>query len=66
MALTKYEFENCMISEVDLNGGVDEKPTEIVKINFGSVKLFYTPIDKEGTPGTTADRGWSLETNTKL
>lgn len=64
-AYLRYEFENCMISEVSLSGNDDEKPTESVHINFGKLKEIYTPIDQGGTPGTKAERGWNLEKNVK-
>lgn len=65
-AYLRYEFENCMISEVSRSGSGEEKPTETVKINFGRIKEIYTPIDHTGKAGTKAERGWDLEKNVKV
>lgn len=65
-AYLRYEFENCMISEISRSGDGEDRPTETVKINFGKIKEIYTPIDNTGKAGTKAERGWDLEKNVKV
>ena len=65
----KYTMEDVIISGVRPGGsaqGGEVKPLEEVTLNFGKVRLEYTPIDSSGNAGSPERTGWDLTTNKKL
>ncbi|MEA3277952.1 MAG: type VI secretion system tube protein Hcp [Pseudomonadota bacterium] len=61
----KYTMEDCVVTSV-VPGGASQgetKPLETVSFAYGKLKWEYTPIDHTGSPGSTTDRTWNLETN---
>jgi type VI secretion system secreted protein Hcp len=61
----KYTMEDCIVTSVAPGGsqGDESKPLETVTFAYGKIKWEYTPIDHTGSPGSTTDRTWNLETN---
>lgn len=60
----KYELENAMIQSVSINGGGSDRPTETVSFVYDKISWSYTPVNNDGTAGTTVGpKKWNLETN---
>jgi type VI secretion system secreted protein Hcp len=65
----KYTMEDVIISSVRPGGsaqGSEIKPLESVTLDFGKVRLEYTPIDSSGKVGSPERTGWDLTNNKKL
>src|SRR5262245_46970101 len=65
----KYVMDDVIVSSIRPGGsaqGGEVKPLEEVTLNFGKVRLEYTPIDHTGKPGSPERTGWDLTTNKKL
>jgi len=64
----KYLLNDCIVSSVT-NGSNDEardRPSETVTFSYRKIRVEYTPMDQAGTPGSTIDRTWDLETNQEV
>ncbi|PLY14636.1 MAG: type VI secretion system tube protein Hcp [Sedimenticola sp.] len=62
----KYTLEDCIVTSVVPGGSSSEsevKPVETASFAYGKIKWEYTTIDHTGSPGSTTDRTWNLETN---
>ena len=60
----KYELENAMIQSVTISGGGSDRPQENVVFVYDKIAWSYTPVNNDGTAGTTVGpKKWNLETN---
>jgi type VI secretion system secreted protein Hcp len=60
----KFEFENVMVQSVSVSGGGSDRPSETVSFVFDKIAYSYTPINNDGTAGTTVGpKKWNLQTN---
>jgi len=61
------KMKDCLISSVSTGGsGGEDRLTENVSINFGSVEVQYTEQKKDGTGAAPKRFGWNIAENKKL
>ena len=60
-------IKDCLISSVSTGGsGGEDRLTENVSINFGSVEIAYQEQNVDGGGGSTKRFGWDIAANKKL
>jgi type VI secretion system secreted protein Hcp len=62
-----YEFEKILVSSVSTGGsGGEDKLTENISLNFGSVKHTYWTQAETGGKGDSFPFGWNIAENVKM
>jgi type VI secretion system secreted protein Hcp len=57
-------MEDVIITSISTGGsGGEDRLTENVSVNFGSVKVNYTQQTETGAPGAQPKMGWNIATN---
>jgi type VI secretion system secreted protein Hcp len=60
-------LENVLVSSVSTTGTADDgRPNEAYSLNYGSIVWKYTPIQANGSPGTSISAGWNITQNRKI
>lgn len=63
----EYELTNCIISDVSINSGSEDFPTESISIDFGKIIVSYVKqYRKGGGPAGKIMAGWDLQKNCKV
>lgn len=63
----KITMKPVLISSISAGGsGGEDRLTENVTLNFGQVKVEYTPQKEDGSADSTMEAGWNIATNEKL
>jgi type VI secretion system secreted protein Hcp len=62
----RIELEKVYLTSISMSASGLEAPVEDMSVAFETIRWIYTPIAKDGTPGSQIVTGWDLVTNTPL
>ncbi len=63
----KITMDELIVSSVSSGGSSgDDRTTENITLNFGKVKLEYTPQKKDGSGDAVISTGWDIQKNVKV
>ena len=61
------DFTDLLVTKIVFGASSNEdRPTETVYFNYGSIRWGYTPQRDDGTPDAKIEAGWNLEANEGL
>ena len=57
------DLENVLVTDIQTSESSGDLPIETVSLNFGQVKMEYTPQDVDGSPQESVSFGWDIQRN---
>ena len=62
ISLYEFIFNQVLVSSIDMGGfSVDDRPTEVITLNFAKFQFSYTPQNADGSAGAPVEFFWDVK-----